>query len=110
MNLFTYNEKINDDYLIIDEVCKNLVFVDENIIKAKFNKKNKKLIIYLANKCTNYKKNLLNSKIKFFLKKSYSKYKIPKSEILLNKIKNNNFYPRLQKVDPGKHFKPKLAD
>ena len=39
MNLFTYNEKINDDYLIIDEVCKNLVFVDENIIKAKFNKK-----------------------------------------------------------------------
>ena len=25
-------------------------------------------------------------------------------------IKNNNFYPRLQKVDPGKHFKPKLAD
>ena len=46
MNLFTYNEKINDDYLIIDEVCKNLVFVDENIIKAKFNKKNKKLIIY----------------------------------------------------------------
>ena len=36
-NFIVFNEKINEDKIIIDELCKNLIFVDENIIKVKFN-------------------------------------------------------------------------
>tara|TARA_Y100001970_G_scaffold283333_1_gene398182 strand:- start:2201 stop:3388 length:1188 start_codon:yes stop_codon:yes gene_type:complete len=93
-NLLIYSEKVEEEYLVIDEVCKNLVFVDENIKRVRFDKKNKKFIIYLSKNFLNYKKKIISNKIKKFLIKSYSKYKIPKSEVLFNKLKNKNIYDK----------------
>ena len=50
INFVIFSEKIDEKKIIIDELCKNLIFIDENIIKVKFNNKNKKLLLYLNNK------------------------------------------------------------
>ncbi len=50
INFIIFNEKINEEKIVIDELCKNLIFIDENIIKVKFNYKNKKLLLYLNRK------------------------------------------------------------
>ena len=49
-NFIVFNEKINEDKIIIEELCKNLIFIDENIIKVKFNNKNKQLLFHLKKK------------------------------------------------------------
>ena len=50
INFIIFNEKINEEKIVIDELCKNLIFIDENIIKVKFNYKKKQLMLYLKNK------------------------------------------------------------
>ena len=50
INFVIYNEKINEKKIIIDELCKNLIFIDENIHKVKFNQKYGKNILNIMNK------------------------------------------------------------
>ena len=50
INFLTYHEKINENKIIIVELCKNLIFIDENIHKVKFNQKYGKNILNIMNK------------------------------------------------------------
>ena len=92
INFVIFSEKIDEKKIIIDELCKNLIFIDENIIKVKFNNKNKKLLLYLNNKISKKNKILLFVKIKKVLKHSYSKFTIPNPHIILNKLNQTSSY------------------
>jgi len=92
INFVIFSEKIDEKKIIIDELCKNLIFIDENIIKVKFNNKNKKLLLYLNNKISKKNKILLFVKIKKVLKHSYSKFTIPNPHIIFNKLNQTSSY------------------
>ena len=92
INFVIYNEKINEEKIIIDELCKNLIFIDENIIKVKFDNKNKLLLLYLKNKISIKIKNLLFKKIKKVLNNSYSKFKIPATHVVSQKMNKISSY------------------
>ena len=92
INFVIYNEKINEEKIIIDELCKNLIFIDENIIKVKFNNKNKLLLLYIKNKISIKVKNLLFKKIKKVLNNSYSKFKIPATHVVSQKMNKISSY------------------
>ena len=91
-NYIIFNEKINENKIVIDELCKNLIFIDENLIKVKFNYKNKQLLLHLNKNISIKIKNLLFKKIKKVLKNSYSQFKIPKPHIISSKMKKPPIY------------------
>ena len=92
INFIIFNEKINEEKIVIDELCKNLIFIDENIIKVKFNYKNKKLLLYLKKRISKKTKNLLFNKINKVLSNSYSKFKIPSPHIITKKMNKSPLF------------------
>ena len=93
-NIFSiiYNEKIDDTKIIIEELCKNIIFIDSNISKAEFSIKNKQLTIFLIKKISKKNKSILFIKIKKIIKNSYFKFKIPSPQIILDRMSKIPLY------------------
>jgi len=85
---FNYSEK----NLVFDELCKNLVFIDQDILSVKILKNKKQISLELNKKISKKQKIFIQKKINIIIKSSYSKFSIPKTDVIFDNFAKKSKY------------------